>query len=148
MQHCVVAKPNVRPQVRERWFYFQTRSVLLNHTLVPHIHKPQDMCAQVICSAHRHHSVPRWSVQAFLRLLGRQGIEAVESSSLLLGASELGNPCQCWVGLFVPFRSGQCDFSSLSCSTCVNHQDLCTAFCLLIWVSWLLLCPLSSHHHL
>lgn len=34
-------------------------SVLLNHTLVPHIHKLQDMYAQVICSAHSHHIVSR-----------------------------------------------------------------------------------------
>lgn len=27
------------PQVKEMWVYFQTKSVLLSHTLVAHIHK-------------------------------------------------------------------------------------------------------------
>lgn len=133
----------------------QTKSVFLSHSLVPHIYQPQYVCAQATSSAHKHHIVLKWCVQAFLpfsclslflkdkwwKLLKPPPVSWVLFSFQTLAGIALA----CSYLLKV---DRDCDFSSLSCSTSVNHQYLYTFLSAYVGLLWFLLRSLSSHHHL
>lgn len=107
-------------------------------TLLYHIFTSSKMC------------VPKSSVQHTDTTLYPGGLSRLSCSCLEdKGWKLLNPPSFSWVFLslealiniglaclYLLEVDSHCDFSSLSCPASVNHQDLYTAFCLLIWVSY------------